>query len=95
MKAPTLIELYAKLSRRKKAYQLSFGPPGTAGYDMLVDLAKFTRAFDADMTINDPNQAMILVGMRRAFFRVFSHCHLEPEELAQLYRAVHSKEGDN
>jgi hypothetical protein len=94
VKADNFFALYAKLSKRKQVYQLTFGPPGTPGYDMMVDLAKYTHAFDGDLAVSEPNQALIAVGMRRAFFRIFSHVHLDPEQLAQYYRAVQTKGDD-
>jgi len=81
-------EAIAKLTERKRAYQGMF-PPGPARDIALADLAQFCRAFGGDEAIpGDHDRTLILVGRREAFFRIFAHLHLEPHELAALYKAA-------
>ena len=83
------------LRLRKKAYCLAFGSPGTPAHEMLVDLARYCRAFEAPFDA-DPQRAAYLAGRRDAFFRIYQHIKLEPEELAELYRATTIKgQGDD
>lgn len=75
------------LRRRKKAYVAIF-QPGTALHDALVDLARFSRAFGNEVVIGDHDSTLILAGRREMFWRIYSHIHLEPDELAVLYKAA-------
>lgn len=75
------------LRNRKKAYVSTFAP-GTPAFIALTDLAKFCRAFGNEVVPGDHDKTLILAGRREAFFRIYQHLNLEPNELAVLYRAV-------
>lgn len=81
------------LRKRKKAYVSTF-QPGTAAFTAYADLAKFCRAFSNEVVPGDHDKTLILAGRREAFFRIFQHLNLEPDELAALYRAVVLPEGE-
>jgi hypothetical protein len=83
----TLRELIDKLRARKQQYQHAFAK-GAPAHEALVDLAKFCRAFDNDVVPGDHDRTLILAGRREAFFRIWRHLHLEPQELVALYRAT-------
>jgi hypothetical protein len=93
MKAASIVEMVDRLRDRKKAYQSTF-LPGTALHDCLADFAKFCGAFDSQDITPDRDLAMLMAGRRQAFFRIYEHLTLEPDELAVLYRAVKIK-GEN
>ena len=80
-------DLFNYLRLRKKAYQAHFGPPGTAGHEFLVDILQFTRVCD-DRWSNDPRHHARLEGRAEVGRRILDHLHLEPEEIAALYKAV-------
>ena len=73
--------------QRKKAYVAHF-LPGTAAHDAFVDLAKFCRAFGNEVVPGDHDKTLLLAGRREAFYRIYDHLNLEPEQLAALYRAA-------
>jgi hypothetical protein len=75
------------LQIRKQAYQVQFGPPGTAGHEFLVDILHFCRVCD-DRWSNDPRHHARLEGRAEVGRRILDHLHLEPEEIAALYKAV-------
>lgn len=83
-----------KLRLRKREYQSAFGVPGTPGFDAMRDLARFCRAFGNDVVVGDHDRTLILAGRREAFWRIFQHLKLEPDELAVLYRATMIQQGD-
>lgn len=76
------------LARRKQAYTKTFGIPGTEGHVAVVDLAKFCRAFDHDGGVVSPDKAMLMAGRREAFWRIYNHLNLSPNELAVVYKAA-------
>ncbi len=79
------------LGLRKKSYQSIFGPTGAAGSDAMKDLAKFCFAFET-CAGPDPKLTMLLSGRREVWLRIQQHLHLQPEELAALYKAVSAGE---
>lgn len=81
------------LRQRKQAYKMTF-VPGSAAQIAFADLAKFCRAFSGDIAPNDHDQTLVMSGRRDAFWRIWQHLNLEPDELAALYRAVEIKEGE-
>lgn len=83
----TLNQLIDKLRTRKRQYQAAFGP-NTPGHDVLVDLARFCRAFENEIIPGDHDATLRAAGRREAFFRIYQHLHLEPDELVALYRAT-------
>lgn len=83
----TLTQIIDRLRLRKRQYQTAFGIEGSAGHEAFLDLARFTGAFST--TIHQNKDAVIFqAGMRAAFFRIWNHLHLEPAELAAVYRAT-------
>ena len=90
----TLRELVEKLRLRKRQYQATFGVAGTAGHDALVDLARFCRAFQNEIVPGDHDRTLILAGRREAFFRIWEHLHLEPEEIVAVHRAAVIPQGE-
>lgn len=91
MRANTLTELVDKLRLRKRQYQQTFAP-GAPAHDALVDLGKFCRFASAEVMIGDHDRTLLLAGRREAYCRILDHLHFEPQELAELYKAV--KRGD-
>jgi hypothetical protein len=103
MRAQNYQELLDRLRLRQRAYaevtfgppeqKVIFGPPGTASYEFLTDLANFCRAFDhtparrANGSI-DTELELIRVGQRMVWDRIAQHLNLEPEQLALIYGAV-------
>ena len=83
----TLTELIDKLRGRKRQYQSAFSE-GAPAHHALVDLARFCRAFENEILPGDHDRTLILAGRREAFFRIYSHLHLEPNELVAVYRAA-------
>lgn len=79
------------LRERKKVYQAAF-TQGTPQHDAFVDLARYCHAFDDG--IATPDQALIAVGLRRAYFRIWNHLNLEPEQLAVIYKAAREEGND-
>lgn len=92
MRAKNTVELHDKLRMRKRGYQVAFGQPG--GQVAWTDFARFCRAFENEDMPADRDRMLILFGRREAFFRIFAHLKLEPDELAQFFRAVVDREGD-
>lgn len=84
---PSMRDTLNFLGLRKKSYQSIFGATGAAGSDAMKDLARFCFAFD---TCTDPDQNLTLVksARRDVWLRIEQHLHLQPEELAALYKAV-------
>ena len=83
----TFVQIVDKIRLRKKQHQAMFGVPGTPGFEAMKDLAIYCRAFATDVP-GTTEQLMFATGMRHAFFYVYRHLHLEPEELAALFRAA-------
>ena len=88
MRAKSQADLHDKLRARRAQYQSAFGLPGTPGFDAVKDLATFCRAFECVDMPADRDRMLIYFGRREAFFRIYSHLNLQPDELAVLYRAV-------
>jgi hypothetical protein len=84
---PTMADTLVYLGLRKKSYQSIFGPAGAAGSDVMKDLAKFCRANET-CAQPDRDLTMLLCGRREVWLRIQQHLHLQPEELAALYKAV-------
>lgn len=74
----------AMLGYRQRAYQETFA--GSPRQHVLVDLAKFARAFDADLDGLSHDQLMTMHGRRQMFFRIVHHLKLSPTELEQVYQ---------
>jgi hypothetical protein len=73
-----------KLGYRQKAYQSVFG--GSAMQMVLVDLAAYSKAFDADTDGLSHDALMAMHGRRQMFFRILNHMKLSPIEIEQVYR---------
>lgn len=80
-------DLLRRLSVRKAAYQVVFGPPGSAGHEFLVDILGFCRTCD-DRWDDDPRHHARLEGRAEVGRRILDHLHLDPEQMAELYKAV-------
>jgi hypothetical protein len=72
------------LGFRQQTYQSAFN--GSAMQLVLVDLAKFARAYDADLDGLSHDQLMAMHGRRQMFFRIVKHLKLSPAELEQVYQ---------
>jgi hypothetical protein len=84
--------LMGKMRFRRQGYQDIFGVPGTAGHDAIADLARYCHVFD--MKAHDHDTALIALGLRRAFMHMWQYLHLQPDELAVLYRDHVLNQGD-
>lgn len=81
-------KLFRFLHSRKQAYQSHFKfAPGTAEHEFLVDILQFCRVCD-DRWSNDARHHARLEGRAEVGRRILDHLHLEPEEIAVLYKAV-------
>lgn len=81
------------LRRRKRAYVSTFGVPGSPGFVALTHLSRACFAFENEVVHGDHDKTLIRAGMRQAFFIIYNHLHLEPDEI-RLYRASITAEGD-
>lgn len=79
-----------KLRERQKAYRMTF-TAGTPAHEAFVDLGHYCRVFQEGVTTGD--QALILVGLRRAFMHIWNQLNLEDQELAAIYGAAR-RQGD-
>lgn len=86
MKASTFTGLLDKLRLRKANYQRTFGP-GAPLFGAMADLANFCRPFGNDVVIGDHDRTLVLAGRREVFWRIYAHLNLQPDELAELYKA--------
>lgn len=84
---PTMRDTLNFLGLRKKSYQSIFGDAGAASSEAMKDLAKFCFA-EKSCAVPDPYQTMLQSGRREVWLRIQQHLHLQPEELAALYKAV-------
>jgi len=74
-----------KLGFRQSAYRSAF-PEGSATHLVLVDLANYSRAFDADNDDLSDRGLIRMSGRRDMFFRIIKHLKLSPTELEDVYR---------
>lgn len=95
MKFRDAASLFAFLRERKKVYQWFASRPWTALGEatparqmLLTDLARFCGAYTSHFRSDDPYTRARLEGRREVWLRIMQHVHLEPDELAALYRAV-------
>lgn len=93
MKAETFNSLLVRLSIRKKAYQATFGPPGTANHEFLVDILHFCRVC-TERWSDDARHHARLEGRAEVGRRILDHMHLDPETMADLYKAVRLRSGE-
>lgn len=83
MIAPLWQNAIQRLGFRQQAYQRVFdGAMQTA----LIDLARYSRAFDADTSGMSDRDLWEMHGRRQMFFRIVSHLKLTSQELEQVYR---------
>lgn len=73
-----------RLGYRQHAYQSVF--EGTAKHQVLVDLARYSHAFDPDGDSISHDMLLTMHGRRQMFFRIIHHLKLTPQELEQVYR---------
>lgn len=85
---PTWAQTLTYLGLRKQGYQSLFGATGILGHEGLKDLAHFCRAFDNAAVPGDHDMTWAFIGRREVWLRIQQHLHLQPEELAALYKAV-------
>lgn len=73
-----------KLGFRQQSYRDAFA--GSAMQLTLVDLAKYSGAFDADP--HGMSDAMLreMIGRRQMFFRILTHLKLSQSEMEQVYQ---------
>lgn len=83
----TFRELVDRLRVRKRQYQSAFSE-GAPGHEAMADLARFCRAFGNDIVPGDHDKTLIMAGRREAFWRIYQHLHLEPQQLVALYTAA-------
>ena len=74
-----------KLGFRQSAYRQTFADGSPANL-VLVDLANFSRAFDADIDGVSHDGLMMIHGRRQVFFRIVKHLKLTPIELEYVYQ---------
>lgn len=79
-----------KLRERQRAYRMVFAA-GTPAHEAFVDLGRYCRVFQEGVTTGD--QALILVGLQRAFRHIWNQLNLDDTELAVIYGAAR-KQGD-
>ena len=76
-----------KLGFRQQAYRATFGE-GAPGHMVLVDLANFCGAYDADLNGMTHDEIMVRHGRRQVFFRILKHIKLSPDELEVVSRSA-------
>lgn len=79
-----------KLRERSKAFRMTF-TPGTPAHEAFVDLGRYCHVYQENVATGD--QALILVGLRRAFFHIWNHLNLDDQQLAAVYGAAR-RQGD-
>lgn len=84
--------LMGKFRFKRQGYQDIFGVPGTAGHAAIADLARYCHLFDVRARSHD--EAMVALGLRRAFLHIWQYMKLQPDELAVLYREHVLNQGD-
>lgn len=73
------------LGYRRQVYQTVFSEGGPL-HQALVDLAKYSGAFDADPNGITRDDLLVRHGRRQLFFRIIHHLKLSPQELETVYR---------
>lgn len=77
-------EALQKLGFRQKSYQSAFA--GSAMQLVLVDLAKYSHAFDADVMGQSHDNLLVMHGRRQMFFRILTHLKLSQAEMEHVYQ---------
>lgn len=88
---PTMSDTLIFLGLRKRSYESVFGEAGAAGSEAMKDLARFCFAFET-CSSPDLNLTLLKSARRDVWLRIQQHLHLQPEELAALYKAVSAGE---
>lgn len=72
------------LGFRQKSYQQAFS--GSSMHLVLVDLAKYSNAFNTELEHLTSDQLREMNGRRQIFFRILNHLKLSPSDLEQVYQ---------
>lgn len=72
-----------KLGLRQRSYQSVFDGPL---HNVLVDLARYSGAFEADPNGISRDELLARHGRRQMFFRILHHIKLTSQELEAVYR---------
>ena len=72
---------YAIVHRRKRNYQVALTSP--AGQEVLVDIARFCRAFESCYHQNQ-RKTDILIGRHEVWLHIQNHLKLTPEQLLAI-----------
>lgn len=75
-----VVRALQKLGFRQRSYQQVFAQ-GSPGYLALLDLARYSRAFEPDTEGLSDGQIREMHGRRQMFFRIFINVKLSPAEL--------------
>lgn len=76
-----------KLGFRQQAYQSAFSQ-GSNAHLVLVDLADYSNAFEADIDGISHDQLLTMHGRRQMFFRIINHLKLTQDEIETVYRSA-------
>lgn len=82
------------LSRRKRAYQLTFNTQQPADMETLADLSRFCRANESCVIPGDRDRSLVLEGRREVWLRIQQHLQLPVETLYQLYGGPATPKGE-
>jgi hypothetical protein len=75
---------------RQRSYQGLFAE-GSPGHHVMVELALYARAYDADQDGISRDQLMTMHGRRQMFFHIVNHLKLSPNELEGVYLSIASR----
>jgi hypothetical protein len=88
----SLVERAVKtLGLRQKSYQNLFAEGGP-NHHVLVELALYSNAYDADPDDINRDRLMMMHGRRQMFFHIVNHLKLSPNELEGLYLSIAARQ---
>lgn len=84
MKSELVQSLKNFFTSRQQAYWQVFNPDSVFTRTVLLDLAKFCRAYQTTFH-EDPRIHAMLEGRREVFLRILHHTKLDPDQFWKLY----------
>ena len=75
------------LGLRQRSYESMFAE-GSPYHHVLVELALYCRAFDADQDDLTHDRLMMMHGRRQVYFLILNHLNLSPNEIEAFYTSI-------